>query len=216
MTSTIRSLLATVLFVLSSNIACAAQSNENAKAQMMDQNVLATVLDTSIRMADVIPSEEERKNLKQKAKDNYADMLDYVARVNASSKIYELVLEDYVKQKGITLNQTLVNKFAAKFESQVTSDTTSKPISEIAAKQVMQYQAEKAMYEEFGGRVIFRQSNPQMPIDAYSTLLSRYRDAGKLNIVDEDLREAFWDVFTPPFQYEVAPENIDFTQPWWL
>lgn len=159
---------------------------------------------------------KKRKNLKQQAKDNYAGMLDYVVRVNASNRIYELVLEDYAKQKGITVNQTLVSKFIEKFEGQVSSETATKPIKEIAAKQVIQFQTEKAMYEEFGGRVIFRQSNPQMPIDAYNTLLSRYRDAGKLSIIDEDLRDAFWDVFTPPFQYEIAPENVDFNQPWWL
>ena len=41
-------------------------------------------------------------------------------------------------------------------------------------------------------------------------------DAGKLSIIDEDLRDAFWDVFTPPFKYEISPENVDFSQPWWL
>ena len=212
MTSTIRSSLAIALLILCSNLANAAQVNE----QVADQSILAKVLNIEIRMEDVVPSEEERKNLKQKAKDNYSDMLEYVARVNASNKIYELVLEDYAKQKGIVVNQTLISKFIEKFEGQVSSETATKPIREIAAKQVLQFQTEKAMFEEFGGRVIFRQSNPQMPIDAYNTLLSRYRDAGKLSIIDEDLRDAFWDVFTPPYQYEIAPENIDFTQPWWL
>ncbi|TKB01570.1 hypothetical protein E5672_17320 [Alteromonas portus] len=212
MTSTIRSSLATALLILFSNLAHAAQ----ADGQVDKQNVLARVLNTEILMADVVPSEDELKKLKQQAKDNYADMLDYVTRVNASTRIYELVIEDYAKQKGITVNQTLVGKFIEKFEGQVSSETATKPIKDIAAKQVLQFQAEKAMYEEFGGRVIFRQSNPQMPIDAYKTLLSRYRDAGKLSIIDEDLRDAFWDVFTPPFQYEIAPTNVDFNQPWWL
>jgi uncharacterized protein YwqG len=212
MTSTILSSLATALFLLYSNLVYAAQANE----QITDQNVLATVLNVDITMADVMPNEDERKNIKQQAKDSYADMVDYVARVNASNRIYDLVLKDYAKQKGISLNQTLVSKFTEKFENQVTSESASKPISEIAAKQVMQYQTEKAMFEEFGGRVIFRQSNPQMPIDAYKTLLTRYRDEGKLTILDEELRDAFWEVFAPPFQYEIAPENIDFTQPWWL
>ena len=212
MTSTIRSSLATALLILFSNLAHAAQ----ADGQVDEQDVLARVLNTEILMADVVPSEDELKKLKQQAKDNYADMLDYVTRVNASTRIYELVIEDYAKQKGITVNQTLVGKFIEKFEGQVSSETATKPIKDIAAKQVLQFQAEKAMYEEFGGRVIFRQSNPQMPIDAYKTLLSRYRDAGKLSIIDEDLRDAFWDVFTPPFQYEIAPTNVDFTQPWWL
>ena len=212
MTLTIRTLLATALFFLCSNLIFAAQVND----QVDDQRVLAKVLNTEIRITDIMPSDEERKNLKQRAKDNYTDMLDYVARVNASNKIYELVLEDYAKQKGITVNQTLVGKFIEKFEDQVSSKTATKPIKEIATKQVIQFQTEKAMYEEFGGRVIFRQSNPQMPIDAYNKVLSRYRDAGNLTIIDEDLRDAFWDAFTPPFQYEIAPENVDFNQPWWL
>ena len=72
MTSTIRSSLATALLILISNLAYAAQAN----GQVDDQGVLAMVLNTEIRMADVVPSEEERKNLKQQAKDNYAAMLD--------------------------------------------------------------------------------------------------------------------------------------------
>ena len=212
MTSIIRSTMAAALLLFCSSPTYAAQSNE----QVAGQNVLATVLGAEIRMADVMPSEEERKNIKEQAKDNYAEMLEYVARVNASNKIYELVLEDYAKERGITLNQTLVSKFTDKFASQVSSDTAVKPIEEIAAKQVLQFQAERAMFEEFGGRVIFRQSNPQMPIEAYSKLLSRYRDAGKINIIDGDLREGFWAAFKPPYQYEIAPENVDFTQPWWL
>lgn len=110
MTSTILSSLATALFLLYSNLVYAAQANE----QITDQNVLATVLNVDITMADVMPNEDERKNIKQQAKDSYADMVDYVARVNASNRIYDLVLKDYAKQKGISLNQTLVSKFTEK------------------------------------------------------------------------------------------------------
>ena len=211
-TLTIRTTLAALLFLLCSSSTFAIQ----ADGLVVGENVLARVLNTEIRVVDVMPSEEKRKNMKEQAKDNYAEMLEYVARINASNKIFELVLEDYAKERGITLNQTLVSKFTDKFESQVSSETSSKPIEEIAVKQVMQFQAEKAMFKEFGGRVVFRQSNPQMPIDAYNKLLSRYRDAGKLNIVDEDLSEAFWDLFSPPYQYEIAPESVDFSKPWWL
>lgn len=211
-TLTIRTTLAALLLLLCSNFTFAIQ----ADGLVVGENVLARVLNTEIRVVDVMPSEEKRQDMKEQAKDNYAEMLEYVARVNASNKIFELVLEDYVKERGITLNQTLVSKFTDKFESQVSSETSSKSIEDIAVKQVMQFQAEKAMYKEFGGRVVFRQSNPQMPIDAYNKLLSRYRDAGKLNIVDEDLSEAFWDLFSPPYQYEIAPESVDFSKPWWL
>ncbi|CAB9495561.1 hypothetical protein [Alteromonas macleodii] len=210
-TLTIRSTLAALL-LLCSNSTYAAQAN----GLVVGESVLATVLNTEIRAVDVMPSEEKRQDMKEQAKDNYAKMLEYVTRVNASNKIFELVLEDYAKERAIALDQTLVNKFIDKFKSQVSSETSSKPIEEIAVKQVMQFQAEKAMFEEFGGRVVFRQSNPQMPIDGYNELLSHYRDVGKLNIVDEDLREAFWDLFKPPYQYEIANENVDFSKPWWL
>ena len=202
------------LLVLTSQSAFAEPQSQ--PLQQVDDNVLAVVIGRNVTRADAMPNEKEQKEIKEQAKEDYEDMLDYVVRVNASTKIYELVLEDYASKKGIELNQTLVTKFTEKFASQVSEQKSSKPIVEIARKQVMQYQTEKALFEEFGGRVVFRQSNPQMPIDAYKALLTRYRQNNQLQIVDEALKEAFWDVFTPPFQYEIAPENVDFAQPWWL
>tara|TARA_A200000113_G_scaffold134521_1_gene121001 strand:+ start:207 stop:857 length:651 start_codon:yes stop_codon:yes gene_type:complete len=202
------------LLVLTSQSAFAEPQSQ--PLQQVDDNVLAVVIGRNVTRADAMPNEKEQKEIKEQAKEDYEDMLDYVVRVNASTKIYELVLEDYASKKGIELNQTLVTKFTEKFASQVSEQKSSKPIEEIARKQVMQYQTEKALFEEFGGRVIFRHSNPQMPIDAYKALLNRYRENNQLQIVDESLKEAFWDVFTPPFQYEIAPENVDFAQPWWL
>lgn len=202
------------LLVLTSQSAFAEPQSQ--PLQQVDDNVLAVVIGRNVTRADAMPNEKEQKEIKEQAKEDYEDMLDYVVRVNASTKIYELVLEDYASKKGIELNQTLVTKFTEKFASQVSEQKSSKPIEEIARKQVMQYQTEKALFEEFGGRVVFRQSNPQMPIDAYKALLTRYRQNNQLQIVDEALKQAFWDVFTPPFQYEIAPENVDFAQPWWL
>ncbi len=137
-TLTIRSTLAALL-LLCSNSTYAAQ----ADGLVVGESVLATVLNTEIRAVDVMPSEEKRQDMKEQAKDNYAEMLEYVARVNASNKIFELVLEDYAKERGITLDQTLVNKFIDKFKSQVSSETSSKPIEEIAVKQVMQFKQKK-------------------------------------------------------------------------
>ena len=35
--------------------------------------------------------------------------------------------------------------------------------------------------------------------------------SGKFEIVDKSLQEGFWSPFTPPYQYELAKENIDFS-----
>ena len=204
------------LFLFTAQSANAEPQSQPEPVQHSDGNILAVVLGQNVTHDDAMPNEKEQKEIKEQAKENYNDMLDYVVRVNASTKIYELVLEDYAAKKGIELNQTLVTKFTEKFANQVSEKNSSKPIKEIAEKQVMQFQTEKALFDEFGGKVIFRQSNPQMPIDAYKALLNRYRENNQLQIIDSALREAFWNVFTPPFQYEIAPENVDFTQPWWL
>jgi len=204
------------LFVFTAQSANAEPQSQPEPVQHSDGNILAVVLGQNVTRADAMPNEKEQKEIKEQAKEDYNDMLDYVVRVNASTKIYELVLEDYAAKKGIELNQALVTKFTEKFANQVSEKNSSKPIKEIAEKQVMQFQTEKALFDEFGGKVIFRQSNPQMPIDAYKALLNRYRENNQLEIIDSALREAFWDVFTPPFQYEIAPENVNFTQPWWL
>tara|TARA_Y200000002_G_scaffold322306_1_gene282832 strand:- start:1431 stop:2099 length:669 start_codon:yes stop_codon:yes gene_type:complete len=204
------------IFVFTAQSANAEPQSQPEPVQQSDGNILAVVLGQNVTRTDAMPNEKEQKEIKEQAKENYNDMLDYVVRVNASTKIYELVLEDYAAKKGIELNQTLVTKFTEKFANQVSEKNSSKPIKEIAEKQVMQFQTEKVLFDEFGGKVIFRQSNPQMPIDAYKALLNRYRENNQLQIIDSALEEAFWNVFTPPFQYEIAPENVDFTQPWWL
>lgn len=204
------------IFVFTAQSANAEPQSQPEPVQQSDGNILAVVLGQNVTRTDAMPNEKEQKEIKEQAKENYNDMLDYVVRVNASTKIYELVLEDYAAKKGIELNQALVTKFMEKFANQVSEKNSSKSIKEIAEKQVMQFQTEKALFDEFGGKVIFRQSNPQMPIDAYKALLNRYRENNQLQIIDSALEEAFWNVFTPPFQYEIAPENVDFTQPWWL
>ena len=204
------------IFVFTAQSANAEPQSQPEPVQQSDGNILAVVLGQNVTRTDAMPNEKEQKEIKEQAKENYNDMLDYVVRVNASTKIYELVLEDYAAKKGIELNQALVTKFMEKFANQVSEKNSSKSIKEIAEKQVMQFQTEKALFDEFGGKVIFRQYNPQMPIDAYKALLNRYRENNQLQIIESALEEAFWNVFTPPFQYEIAPENVDFTQPWWL
>lgn len=204
------------LFVFAAQSTNAEPQSQPEPVQHSDGNILAVVLGQNVTRADAMPNEKEQKEIKEQAKEDYNDMLDYVVRVNASTRIYELVLEDYAAKKGIELNQALVTKFMEKFANQVSEKNSSKSIKEIAEKQVMQFQTEKALYDEFGGKVIFRHSNPQMPIDAYKALLNRYRENNQLQIIESALREAFWNVFTPPFQYEIAPEDVDFTQPWWL
>ena len=169
-------------------------------------------------------------------------MLALASLTELSEQIIEGVLDDYAATHTITVDQALVEKFKEKFASSskvkpeqaagdsdsANSSSNSSPSNsggasgsktssdEIAQRQVMIYLTEKHMYNALGGKVVFRQSNPQMPVEAYFNVLKEYEQSGKFEIVDKSLQEGFWSPFTPPYQYELATENIDFSKPWWL
>ena len=194
------------------------QHPKNAQ-DINEQNsaVLAVVLGQPVTVKKATPSINDLVQLREDAGDNYNAVLEHIIKVNASTAVIQAVLDDYAKQKNIALNQQWVKQFETKFGREV-SDTeqVSTNIEDIAKKQVLLFQTERAMYEEFGGRVIFRQSNPQMPIDAYQALLKRYQVSGKLTFNDSQLESSFWESFAPPFQFEIPAENVDFSTPWWL
>jgi len=206
-------------YALALNAQTAAPQQPTNAQDTNEQNsaVLAVVLGQPVTVKKATPSINDLVQLREDAGDNYNAVLDHIIKVNASNAVIQAVLDDYAKQKNITLNLQWVKQFETKFGREV-SDTeqASTNIEDIAKKQVLLFQTERAMYEEFGGRVIFRQSNPQMPIDAYQALLKRYQVSGKLTFNDSQLASSFWESFAPPFQFEIPAENVDFSTPWWL
>ncbi|GEA07123.1 hypothetical protein KUL42_18840 [Alteromonas sp. KUL42] len=223
-----RTLLLSVFLLVIKHAQAQSTLPSSIQHQVESQDVLVMVLGQPIAVADVLPSEDVRKQMREGANGNYAEMLSFAVDMNASNKVLEQLLNDYASKKGIVADAQLVRKFIDKFggeNSQKNSrpansahedNASPKAIEEIAKLQVLKYLTEKSLYEEFGGTVIFRQSNPQMPIDAYRTLLSQYSTQGQLTFNDSELEEAFWSSFKAPFKYIVPAENVDFSQPWWL
>ena len=186
---------------------------------VQDEQVLAVVLGEPITVASVLPSEAERKTMRDKAKEKYSALLDYKIQMATFDNVLERIILDYAKRNSIVADPDLTQQFENKFGGEFArnqKEGTSKSIQEIAKLEVIKFLVEKALYAEFGGRVIFRQSNPQMPVDAYRTLLAQYKENKQLTFDDESLETAFWDGFSEPFQYEVPAENVSFSKPWWL
>lgn len=233
-----RTFLLSVFLLLITHAQAQSTLPSSIQRQIESQDVLVVVLGQPIVVADVLPSEDVRKQMREGANGNYAEMLSFAVDMNTSNKVLEQLLNDYATKKGIVADAQLVDKFIDKFGSENYQEnskpansasednasensahednTSSKAIEEIAKHQVLKYLTEKSLYEEFGGTVIFRQSNPQTPIDAYRTLLSQYRTQGQLTFNDSELEETFWSSFKAPFKYIVPAENVDFSQPWWL
>ncbi|NDW20987.1 hypothetical protein [Alteromonas hispanica] len=217
-------------------------STENAESVSSadkDTTVVATLFGKPIIMDDITPSEDVLATMQKQAgsRGEFNGMLALASLTELSEQIIEGVLDDYAATHTITVDQALVEKFKEKFasstvkpeqaadDSDSANSSSSNPGSasggktssdEIAQRQVMIYLTEKHMYNALGGKVVFRQSNPQMPVEAYFNVLKEYEQSGKFEIVDKSLQEGFWSPFTPPYQYELAKENIDFSKPWWL
>jgi hypothetical protein len=85
---------------------------------------------------------------------------------------------------------------------------------------VLTWKISKALYEQYGGTVIFNQGNPREPIGAYRRLLVEMQANGRVKMLDAAYIERFGESFEralPDDQgpWVVKPDRIDFSKPWW-
>lgn len=184
------------------------------------ENVIATVFGETLTLKDISP---DREQLSQIARMNSASKDMAMAQYRhgfLADKIVEAVLTHYADARNISATPELIEKFKTRFaedfseSQQVTEDPVS--FDDIAVKQVERWLIDKALYAEYGGVVIFQQNNPQMPVGAYEKLLKQYQQKGHFSIKDDSYSAVFWEAFEPPFTFEIEPEQVDFSQPWWL
>jgi hypothetical protein len=90
---------------------------------------------------------------------------------------------------------------------------------QVAAAFILQWKINRALYKQYGGRVIFQQGGPE-PLDAYRRFLEEAQSRGDFRIVSKDLEAAFWRYyrddgihsFYPPGSREEA--QVFDTPPW--
>ena len=87
---------------------------------------------------------------------------------------------------------------------------------ELAEEGVLSWKTSKALYEEYGGPVIFQQLNPFEPIGAYLVFLREYEKNGSFQIHDSRSNSRFWEYFTRDHgPWVVEPQKVDYSVPWW-
>ena len=74
----------------------------------------------------------------------------------------------------------------------------------------------RALYEKYGGRVIFQQANPFEPLGAYRAFLEEHEKGGTFEIRDSDLRKRFWHYYVDMPHSEVPVADVDLSKPWWV
>ena len=76
---------------------------------------------------------------------------------------------------------------------------------DMARSMIRNWKLNRALYAQYGGRVIYQQLGPE-PLDAYRAYLEERQAAGDFEIVNEAFRDTFWRYFT-------NDEIHDFMQP---
>lgn len=62
---------------------------------------------------------------------------------------------------------------------------------QVAAAFILQWKINRALYRQYGGRIIFQQGGPE-PLDAYRCFLEEAQSRGDFRIVNKALEAAFW------------------------
>jgi hypothetical protein len=62
---------------------------------------------------------------------------------------------------------------------------------EIGAAFIRQWKVNQALYQQYGGRIVFQQGGPE-PLDAYAKFLEEAQARGDFEILDRGLEDAFW------------------------
>lgn len=88
----------------------------------------------------------------------------------------------------------------------------------VAVEFVRRFKINRALYEEYGGRVAFQQVGPE-PIDAFRALLEQRERDGAFEILDPRRSEDFWRYVRDDSPHQFFPEEHArqaVTTPWWL
>ena len=89
---------------------------------------------------------------------------------------------------------------------------------QMAQQFVQSWKINKAMYEKYGGRVIFQQAGYE-PIDAYRDFLKDQEKNGAFEIIDKKYEAKFWRYFTNDAMHvfcEKEDEAKSINTPWWM
>jgi len=180
-------------------------------------STIATILDSEISLADISPDDELLAAYAKNAKTSRELALLQYRLAALTDKVLARVIDDYLRQQEITREETWISSFLERF-SNLNEQSSEEEIAywnNIAEQQIRQWQFDKLVYDKFKGAVVFRNNHPQFPVEAYARLLTEYRDAGQLMFLDDQLGALFWQAFQPPYRFEITPENINLSAPWW-
>jgi hypothetical protein len=201
-------LMAAILAWVSPNTAA------QTRASTTVEQPVARVLKATISRRQVELGSQERKDAKRKYKG--AEYEKWVREYQAEllvSLILNPLLREYATAHAITASADEINSLSRALFGQRIARGATKVIAE---QTVIQWKLSKALYQQYGGTVIFQQSNPFEPVGAFQKFLEEQEQKKAFEIFDPQLRQAFWCYFTCEQIMIVPPDEVNYDVPWWL
>ncbi len=113
-----------------------------------------------------------------------------------------------------------------KYDLQEDSESKQDPQAALKNKQfvvkafVEQWMINKALYQQYGGRIIFQQSGPE-PLDAIHDYLKEQQKKGAFRILEKSFEAPFWEYYVTDSKHSFYKQGSEeekqaFDKPWWL
>jgi hypothetical protein len=134
-------------------------------------------------------------------------------RFRVEAVIWKLLREEYYRRNGVVATRAEMNAFTRALFKQRVARGVNKMLAEDAVKG---WKFDRALYKQYGGTVIFQQSNPFEPVGAYRKFLEEHESKRSFEILDPALRQLFWEYYTGEPEMVVPPAEVNYDTPWWL
>lgn len=162
--------------------------------------------------------------------DAYLDSLRRVAeqdRRRQEARREELTRKLESKTLSDAERQSLSSDLATLNEVLASLDGTARGATEdqaarrqVATAFIRQWKINRALYRQYGGRIIYQQGGPE-PLDAYRTFLQARERQGAFTILNPAFEAEFWKYFVTDSIHSFYPKGSQeeaqaFETPWWL
>ncbi|GGF69424.1 hypothetical protein GCM10011338_21980 [Alteromonas lipolytica] len=126
--------------------------------------------------------------------------------------IHHAFILDFAKNNALTASPEFVASFKKAFASDTLKGDKLETLAQFSA---LEFAVDAFLYQREGGKVIFDQSHPMLPIEAYFNAYKAYANSQRLVFTDAETERLWWLSFARVNAIEVPAEQVEFSVPWW-
>jgi hypothetical protein len=182
-------------------------------ASAQQPGAVARIFSRNISSQDLDPTPSEKREITKEGGAKAEKALAEYRQEKLSGLIWGALLEDYYDKNKITATPAEINAFARAVLKQ---RTARGPVRQLAEEEIKHWKFNRAVYKQYGGTVIFQQSDPFEPVGAYRRFLEEQQQKGAFEIFDPQLKRDFWEYYTSEQPMVVPPSEVNYDKPWWL